>query len=474
MAETQTNKTPEEIAAYENVKSTFDDYPRFEGEAEERAAQKQAFIGGYEYIPTYDYKKLTFLLDDETVRQKKTTIQEAVMELEAAKQKPENNAAELELYAQFHEQRLKKIFLVEAARDLLKPYNSAAEETAREAFMALNEEVYGAFNAQTYKGMLATESRRLETFIPSNRQARHLKEELQDFFNRLELGDGAVEKDLMSPEELEILHHAVTERYHNVLAAVPETGDDVFYNATDSAAIINSALAAGGLAEDGWESVVDPLKQNPLTSPKKIKLPLSTRRTAQQLRRLDLHEQEVHARRAENGKATGINLLASGTADYADVEEGMGVLFEVAFEGNFDNPSFYRARDRYITGGLVIGADSAPRDARESYEILWRMLALRSEKDGAIYEDDILAAKELAFTHIGNAFRGTSFFQKGVIYTKLKVYYEGLAKNAAYFSDAIKKGTLNEAIDLAMTGKFNHTDPTETVLIQEIIAAKAT
>jgi hypothetical protein len=47
----------------------------------------------------------------------------------------------------------------------------------------------------------------------------------------------------------------------------------------------------------------------------------------------------------------------------------------------------------------------------------------------------------------------------GVIYAKLKIYYEGIRKNAQYFAG--RSGTLEEAFEEVMIGKYNHTDPRE-------------
>jgi hypothetical protein len=466
--EIQTQKTPEEIVAYENTKSSFTDYIHFDSDIS--AAQKRAFIGDLEYVPEYKYDKLNFLIDDDKLRQKKTAIQEAVMELEVAEGNPTNNRAELELYLQFHEQRLKKILLVEAARRLLRPYDSAAEETARETFLAMNVEVFGEIDRELYMGMLTTEAKHLDSFQPTTRLATVVKADLEKLYDRMPL-DGAAEEELMSLESLSILHKKLEERYRNVLNTVPDTDDTVLYDAATSAKIINDALVASGLAKDGWEAIVHPTRSVPSTGDKLIRLPGTTRRTAEQLQRLILHEVEVHARREQNGKQTKMKLLSNGTAEYADVEEGLGVLFESALEGNFDNESYHRARDRYITAGLATGLDSGPRDARDTYEILWRIMAVRKSNQGAIYEDDILSAKDEAYKHIENAFRGTVFYEKGVIYSKLKVYYEGLMKNAKFFADAVKGGTLDEALNTAMLGKFNHTDPIETGLVLEMIDA---
>jgi hypothetical protein len=179
----------------------------------------------------------------------------------------------------------------------------------------------------------------------------------------------------------------------------------------------------------------------------------------------------VHAQRSQNGYYSGLKILKNGTADYADIEEGLGVLLECIVSGSLENPAFHRARDRYITAGLALGMDSGkPRDARYTYEILWRIIASRKSTDGVISEEIIAQSKDEAYDHIENAFRGTNFAMPGMIYSKLKVYREGLIKNVQYFKDSIDD--IDGALDKAMIGKFNHTDPHELELVKHITSVK--
>jgi len=143
-------------------------------------------------------------------------------------------------------------------------------------------------------------------------------------------------------------------------------------------------------------------------------------------------------------------------------------LFECAIAGNWDNASFNRARDRYITAGLALGADGTPRDARQVYEVLWRTFAVRESVDGDISDEAIEKAKELAYNHVENAFRGTEFWMRGVIYTKLKVYYEGLRKNADFITE--HADNIEAAIDTAVIGKYDHTNGHERSDISAVLS----
>jgi len=465
----------EQLDAYKAVKSDYSDFGKFEDpNSVERAESKRRFIEDLDYVPQYNYPILTKLRDNEETTRKKTNVYNSIMELEVARRAADiigdtSKAAELKLYRAFHDIRLQKIMLAEAAHYLHNSTTSSNQETARESFKQLNQEVYGEMNREWFLGMLSTEYTKAKKFEPVDALGAEISGDIVGMLKSFDQSE-AREPLLLSEAEMKKLHDFVLERYEHVLSVVPDTDDNVYYNATQCAEIINNSLMAGGLAEQGWTCAINPSKTNPVTnrSKKAIYLPSATRRNASELRRLIIHEQEVHARRAQNGEDKDSVLLSSGTADYADVEEGGGVMLECAVSGDLANPSFNRARERYITAGLALGTDNGmPRDAREVYEPLWRMIALDLSTDGSITEDIVKNAKEKAYAHIENAFRGTDFWMKGVIYTKLKVYYEGLVKNARFFADNIEN--LDGAFNDVMIGKYNHTDSDEVQQVKEMI-----
>ena len=464
-------KTKTEIENYEQVKSDFSDYTKFEGKKPRRQFEREAFINDIEYTPNFDYPKLDSLIDDESIADKKSKIYEAIMELEAAKNYSEISPEELELYAGCHEVRLKKIMLVEAARDLNSTSSMAGSEINRQTFIELNESIYGTFDKSCYLGLLNTESNNLSGFNPKSEKAIAIKNELNGFYEKIDI-DNEYEKPLLCDEDLKKLHDYVESRYENILNVVPDTSDDVYYDVDECAEIMNKALEAGGLSQYGWIAIENSSKTAPSTNQAKtsIFLPSNTCRNSSELRRLIIHEQEVHARRAQNAKSYNVKPLQFGTANYADIEEGLGVIMECAVSGNLENASFDRARNRYLAAGLALGVDSEPRDARETYEVLWRMISIQNSKDGEISDNDINASKNAAYTIVENAFRGTPFWMKGVIYTKLKVYYEGLVKNAKFFEQNIDN--LDNTFNNILIGKYDHTNVEELDLIRTIIDSK--
>jgi len=473
---------PHRVEEMKRTDGYFVDFKRFEDDKEARRVQHAMFMDDEAWSPDYQQPMLDKLYDakveddkqgnDPALEEKKRAIYEAVLELEAARLCGEYDEADLALWVGYYELSLKKIMLVEAARRLRYSAGSSELPVTRAEFMQLNEEVFGSFDTQRFNGMMSSEQHHFAEFTPTNEKAEAVKRWLGNYYEQNNYQD-AKEVPLLDDVLIEKMQAYVNHQYGEILNVVPDTGDEVVYDAQASQAIMQAALVAGGLAEHGWVAEIKPKIGNPTTSSvkRKISIPETTQRTAAELRRLIIHEQEVHARRGENGTIAHSILLQRGTANYADVEEGLGVILESVVAGNADNPSYHRARDRYIVAGLALGADGTPRDARATYEAAWRLIALRDAKDGSIDKKAEQAAKKRAITHIENAFRATDGTGPGMIYTKLKVYFEGLAKNAEFFKEY--ENNLDEAFAIAMIGKYDHTDPEERRNIQLLYSRAA-
>ncbi len=456
-----------DIDKYKNFSYAFSEVSNFNGDKERRDKERYAFINNQEYIPNYDYPRLDLLNADNDLSIIKKEIYDAVIAIDRVKKSKKTNDDELELYSRFHESRLRKIMLIESARSLQNSTSISDVDINRICFNKLNIANFGDFDKKTYLAMISTEIQRAHECIINNPSLSVIAEQLA---NQLADIDTKNQKELsvIQPAIMARLSEYVTKRYQHIFMAVPYTDENVYYDANQCVEFMNKALMFGGLFELGWRVEIDPTRSNPTTSSleKRIYLPPNTRRNASELCRLIIHEQEVHARRSENSKKFNLKPLEYGMAGYADIEEGLGVLLECAVVGNLDNSSFRRARNRYITAGLALGADGKPRDAREVFEIMWRIIAIQNA--GLGQSIDVETAKDQAYAHIENAYRGTQFWVKGAIYTKLKVYYEGLVKNARFILDKIDN--LDNAFEVAMLGKFDHTDHDETRLVLTILA----
>lgn len=461
------------------VDSSFTDYTKFEVENQQREEQKRLFINGDIYSPSYHYIELSSLYDTKTdnytgkksiISAKKMAIQYAVMELDSLSKSGDINEDLAELYASYYEKSLKKIILVEAARDLILNQGSSNQENLRRSFVEINKELYGEIDEKDYRSILLTEYRRLNKFIDPDKYTQEIIEYLRNYLENISVNTVPTEEhEILNKDLIDSMYPIIKDRYSYIWKAVPETDDSTYYNAEESNQIINLALYESGLSKSGWVSVVSDYKKSPSTSSdsKTVSLPASTSRNSKQLRALIIHEVGVHAQRAQNGENTGLQILKTGTASYADIEEGLGVLLECIVNNSVDNPALHRARDRYLAAGLALGGqNSRPKDARQTYEILWRLIASRKSDGHNITEEAVLQAKNEAYDHIENAFRGTNFTTPGVIYSKLKIYREGLKKNIQYFQDV---SDISLGLDRALRGKYNHTDINEVKIIETLV-----
>ena len=439
----------------EQIKDTaFTDYTKFQSRSPIRNAEKANFFANQITIENPDYPELDRLYDekdDRTLTNVKHSAQKEIAKLQQESQKPGLNSEIYGLYADRIEGSLTKIYLVEAAEYLRKDNN----ESTRRAFTVLNERLHGPMDPECFYGLVHEFSSTLDDFVPKNETAKQFKSDLQslDFFKK-EQPKGETFKD---SEIISKLGEVARQRFGPMLDVVPDTDDSVRYDAAQSQAILQDALIAGGYPN--WQMEINEKFIVPDISSiesRTFRIPPSLNRTAAELRRLIVHEVGTHIARAENGNKIEY-LYARGTADYLPCEEGLGVILECAIEGNFDNPSYRRATDRYLTAGLALGTDGeGPRDAHETFEILRRMLAIREAENGEITPEILSKTRDQAYGHIENAFRGTNFYMKGIIYSKLKVYYDGLVDNIKYFKYNVDN--LEEALDMAMLGKYNHTN----------------
>lgn len=467
--------TQAEQVSIENILSVKDavaEYTYLEAEPSSRNTQEQLFLDGAVWAPSYDYVKLRRflrhgeLLDGRSYTEMKAHALAAIEKLWEAKESGTLQATHAQMYIDFYEMRVRRLLLLKTAQEMAEPNYASLLPSLRHRFMRLNAALYGEIDSERWLRVMASERQRLLRIQLTGDQANDIQTTLADFFDTIPSTEP--EAVLLDNTLRDTFQPFIATRYADILRVVPATGDSILYNATQCVNIMKNALAVGGFI--GWNIILDPAKTSPSTDVihKTISLPLDTARTANQLKRLILHEQEVHARRGVNAEQhSEFSLLLSGTAQYSAVEEGLGLFLEAMITPADDNQAINRARDRYITAGLALGVGSrVKRDARQTFEILWRLLAVRQSAVYGKVTDSILAkAQKQAYDHIENAFRGTDFCGRGVLYTKLKIYYEGFLQNITYMRSIA--GNL-EHFSEVFVGKYNHTDATERQFILDI------
>lgn len=446
------------------VSDTIAEYSYLETVPTVRQAQRQLFVSDKIWSPQYVYPKLQQFVrngeaaGDLSYDDLKACALGSIRTLHAAEESGQIDANVAQLYVDFYQARMSRLLLLKTAQELAEPVTRSVRTALQHRFQRLNESLYGRFDDQRWLSMMASERERLMTTPLRGITAGRVKQKLYAYFDALPVAKP--ERPLFDDDLRATYYGMIHERYAPILQVIPTTGDRVHYDAEQCAAIMRHTLAVGGFRD--WRVIVDPAKTSPSTDvdQKIIALPSSTRRTANELKRLIMHEQEVHARRGQNGaRQRQLPVLYYGTANYAAVEEGLGLFLEIMLSGSADSPAVHRARDRYIATGLALGGSGhGARDARETYEVLWRIIAVRLATEGVITDEVAHRAKQHAYGHMENAFRGTDFRSRGVIYAKLKVYYEGLLQNVAYMQSIAG----NEArFDEIFIGKYDHTNARE-------------
>jgi hypothetical protein len=451
---------------YNELDIGFSEYEKFSDTNENRARARQLFVQDSTYSPLLNYPEIDKLYDIKIqqktplLRKQKRILQEAIFDL------GDDQSPEASLYADFLEVRLLRIMLTEASYRMLRAGSVDSRAIAAEEFTELGNLLYGEMDPRLFNGLFTKEKNRIKDFVPQTTAAEFIVNDLINLINSYHIPQEDYE--LIDLDSLNRIGHTVGLRYASLLSSFPDSDSSFIYRANDVASLFNKALLEVGLSALGWRAVVSANRQITSTSApeKKIYIPSNIARNSFELKLLGIHEIEVHARRGENGSRYN-QVLRNGTATYMPAEEGQGVLFEAAITGSLESPALDRAEERYLLAGIAKGLFGPKRDARQSHEVLWRLITIRQNPKGYINNKEIEKAKLASAIHIENAYRGTPTTIPGVIYPKLKVYLEGLQRNCMLYMNY--EGDLNDLIDRIMLGKYNHTDISESDKVNEII-----
>ncbi|HET9850126.1 MAG TPA: tyrosine/phenylalanine carboxypeptidase domain-containing protein [Candidatus Saccharimonadales bacterium] len=195
------------------------------------------------------------------------------------------------------------------------------------------------------------------------------------------------------------------------------------YNYQEVIELLRQAMVFYGLDKDGWQIVISDKTEKVMVNydTKSISVSRgSLRLSKNRMIGLVLHEVFVHAKAKPH-----IRAHAGKIGERRVVEEGLGIFIE-----QMALRRFYPVRSlRYISLGLALGLDGKPRNAREVYEIIWRLRYLGgSAKSRRV-------AKEYAAKEVVRTFRGMPLAQRGVVITKDRAYVEGNRMIWAYLAD---------------------------------------
>lgn len=343
-----------------------------------------------------------------------------------------------------NEENLKRIEMIKTSHDI----QVSPSIGNKRKFNRINRELYGEIDKNTFNSLLAEKKYIIQNFDPRNDLAIKCK---IDLLAQPYLKNVRTKKPNIPTEIMQKIRKILRKEYTCVFELIDKNKT---YDAEETKVVFEKIVKKLGI---NWVIVVseDVSVVTDSITGHKIKLPVNFSRTGREVQRLAIHEICVHSMRAVNGKKNGGILLEYGTDKYLSAEEGLATLCECSIEDDFDNESFKRISYRYLTAGFAIGADGKKRNAIEVFNTLVPFFLIENAKKGIIDDDTINKALDKAYHHVENAFRGTDWLTKGMSYLKLKIYYEGLLKNIDYFEK--NKDNIEEAFEIAMIGKFDHT-----------------
>lgn len=209
---------------------------------------------------------------------------------------------------------------------------------------------------------------------------------------------------------------------------------------------MEEALAAYCL--DDWEVEATERKlASVYSTERKIKINRNGKFTENALKRLVVHEIEVHVLRAANGYRQPLKILALGLPGYLPTEEGLASYFE-ELTGNSDEE---KMRDY---AGRVVAVDSACKNLsfRKTYERLreygftegkaWR-LAIRVHRGGGYIKDHVYLAgylKVKKFAEKNGDFKTLYIGKVSIENLPLvrKLLQQGVLKKAKYLPHFLK------------------------------------
>lgn len=401
---------------------------------------RQLFLSGNERIPSYVYPKLEGL----------NPIEDLVAisaERNLLSKSLDENSVEYIACSQYADRYMLVHEMIAAAQELHSE-DTEKVESAKSAFMELNEQLYGTPDEATYRSLLQEVAE-----IRSTPETEHVKDELLALLP--ELGENSRERFKPSDETVKKMGEIAEYMYGGMLAHVPVEQEE--FNAQEIADIFQEIITDEfGEAAKDWTVKLSPNAAiSVAASEKTVKVPENRKPvTNEALRGLVAHELGVHMLRALNGAETNLPILATGLSDYYDSEEGLGMVMEQAVKGEYQEAGVAH----YIIAGLM---HFDQKDYRDTYEIMSRVKYLQAVDSGepadATTREESQIAAEKSVLRIA---RGTN----SLPWFKDLAYYNGAMKMWQRFEET--SGDF-ESFMLTFLGKADPSIPEHQRIILE-------
>lgn len=337
-----------------------------------------------------------------------------------------------------------------------------------ELFNLANDEVYGRPDETIFSGLVQKEKQRAQSIIDDEGSTQYAKDIAHQFLegtSHIDITDN-VDNFEVSNEALSAIREVVELEFADLLALVPESGEDL--GVPEMARLFE---AAHELRNTGWPVRIVPGKsqlessqsqQATLIGEKRKALPIS------EAGGLLIHENGVHVGRRKNGDSLSDPLLKGlGLAGYGDFEEGLGVSAEEVLQGKTRESG----TQYYLAIGFARGLDGKPRDFRDTFELAWRREALKSAKHGQVDQAVMDKARKQAYIQCVRIFRGTPCDIPGMVYTKDQAYLRGNRQAWGVLTEmaSLPLEKRHEAYRKLLAAKYDPTNENHVRLVSEAL-----
>ncbi len=183
--------------------------------------------------------------------------------------------------------------------------------------------------------------------------------------------------------------------------------------------------------------------------------------TLRRVRALFAHEVLGHAQRAVNGAKIDMS-LAYGLSGYLVSEEGLGVVLESAVEGTLP----HRVADRYVDIALALGLGGSPQLSRfELYKLTMARMLLRLGPASETADRTVM--RRIAWQHVNRIYRGSLGNEFVGVFTRDISYYRGFKRMIEYLRRYDGRD-FDEALEFALSGKFDPTNPEHRLYVHKL------
>jgi hypothetical protein len=440
-------------------------FQSYESFVNNNKALEADFVNAEEGNPDLTYSRLQQTHLDELVLLAQTGAERALVILLGSE-------PDLRVDALFDsiEYRQAEIFLVYmSARMNDKNLLPRERAEAAEWFKLTNEAVYGipdnkVFGAIARKHLLP----HLETVF-EDPQAQKIQAELR---NRIGvITDDGHELAAVNPDAKAHFNTLIRERFDETVSHIVPRYEEVDgeqreikYTPQEIAEVIEIALQKIGATELGWHcEVVEDKELIAVSAHQKIVEVGANRESASAavLKGKVIHEVCVHALRSVNAEKAGWLSATYGQQRYLDFEEAFANAAGEAYWGEALTPG---PEYRYMAAALAYGFDGhEPRDMRDTYEIMWRTIAL--DRPSRNKKSSIEKAKATAYLQCMRIFRGTPADIPGLLYTKDLTYING----REVVNPVIEMIETQEDIDFLLAGKLDPTLEDHLPIAEDIV-----